>query len=47
MDLLLQKKKFGVKNNNLKNDSNNKKFENIIEESSKIIGEKLDSIFSI
>ena len=39
-------KKFGVKNNNLKNDSNNKKFENIIEESSKIIGEKLDSIFA-
>ena len=39
-------KKFGVKNNNQKNDSNNRKLENIIEESSKIFGEKLDSIFS-
>ena len=39
-------KKFGVRNNNPKNDSNNKKFENIIEESSKIKGEKLDSIFA-
>jgi hypothetical protein len=39
-------KKFGVKNNNQKKDSNNKKFENIIEESNKIIGEKLDSIFA-
>jgi len=39
-------KKFGVKNSNQKNDLNNKKIENIIEESSKIFGEKLDSIFS-
>lgn len=38
-------KKFGVKNNNKGKDLQNKKYENIIEESSKIFREELDSIF--